>query len=1073
MTSASTSRAPFVGRYDELARVRATLAASHANGFELVVVTGERGIGKTRLLAKALEVAGSAIDRVVQLSCVDRLAATDTFLDDFIRQLVGRDDVAPPVTPPPAGTWEAELASSTPAEVEARQRASLARAAAGALQATETGDAVLVVEDLHWATTTTLAFLEVLVQEMTASPYRRVALFITRRPGAPGDEIDAAVRRLLASPRGQEIIVGPLAVEEEEALVRSHTTAPTRTFVDLVRRTSAGNPLDMLATIDVLRERGIGPNITHDDPRILGRLRLPLPPDADPVVAWLSSLPSDLWKVISSCAILNDEFDVVSAAAASDLPSAEVVALLDRACEIGALTSDGVTFWFAHPHYREVLSTALKPSSRAEIHLRCLHHIQSSPSGVAARDQYAIGHHLLQAGPAMDAGERWSGLSNAGAAAIARADWVDAGRFLEAAIIDRPDNLPRKELALLHLRAGQAHFFSHDADAARRHLLASVDLAKAVDDQRTWALAARTLTRQDNTVNAQSYQRLSSMEVIRDFLDVARDPVEKALALEVLAEAHSSAGLDEDANRLAGEAIQLLDGSGDDKALALCYFSQAYGALAALRLRHGRAVETKALLHAGKTGDWFVPMAIKSRLAFLHIGLGDLAGADALASEAIAVASTYHEFAALSLGHTARAAIAMLHGDLAAADRHADRAAWAARRCGHASAAYHLAPLRTALHLAQGRTDDAETEAGAWSGLPNAALAPLRAMIERRRGSMISVPSRPPTHHVTWLGAGVLAAQVTDALEAGDGSWLESAIGQLEVVQQRELVFTASFPGALPRLLADSLCAVERYDDALDRYLHIVPQLRDAGAYPDLVRALIGQCRADSRSRTGSRDRARHAATEALELARRLDLASLQSEASALLRRDIDVHSTIRRRQGVWRVILLTDIVGSTLVSQHLGDVAYHRLVMVHHGLVRECIEQRGGNEFGDTGDGLFVWFSSTEEALDAALAIQAETTLALSLASSHRLAIKVALSGGEPLFQDGRPYGVVVNRAARLIGLAKGGDIVADEAVTEDLDRSQVEIRFGSPVELRGIGEHRPAWISPREEEPLSADPV
>ena len=148
-------------------------------------------------------------------------------------------------------------------------------------------------------------------------------------------------------------------------------------------------------------------------------------------------------------------------------------------------------------------------------------------------------------------------------------------------------------------------------------------------------------------------------------------------------------------------------------------------------------------------------------------------------------------------------------------------------------------------------------------------------------------------------------------------------------------------------------------------------------------------------------------------------------------------------------------------------------MVMVHHALVRECVAQRGGTEFGDTGDGLFVWFFSTGEALDAALAIQAETTLALSLASSHRLAIKVALSGGEPLFHDDRPYGVVVNRAARLIGFAKGGDIIADEAVTEDLDRSRVEIRFGPPVELRGIGEHRPAWISGREEEPLAPDPV
>src|SRR5205085_5070366 len=103
-----------------------------------------------------------------------------------------------------------------------------------------------------------------------------------------------------SNPRGQEIVVGPLEVEDEEALVRYHTTDPTRTFVDLVRRTSAGNPLNMLATIDVLRARGVRPNIAHDDPRLLGRVFLPLPAEADPVATWLSSLPSVVWQVVSS-----------------------------------------------------------------------------------------------------------------------------------------------------------------------------------------------------------------------------------------------------------------------------------------------------------------------------------------------------------------------------------------------------------------------------------------------------------------------------------------------------------------------------------------------------------------------------------------------------------------------------------------------------------------------------------------------------------------------------------------------------------------------------------------------------
>jgi class 3 adenylate cyclase len=506
----------------------------------------------------------------------------------------------------------------------------------------------------------------------------------------------------------------------------------------------------------------------------------------------------------------------------------------------------------------------------------------------------------------------------------------------------------------------------------------------------------------------------------------------------------------------------------------MCHFSRAYGALAALRLREARSIENKVFFHTARSGDWFVPMALSARLAFVHIGLGDLVGADRMGADAITVASAYHEFAALALGHTVRAAVAMLHGDLADADRHADRAATAARRCGHASAAYHLAPLRTALHLSQGRLDDAEIEASAWAGLPDASLAPLRAMVERRRGSMVSVPTRAPIRHITWLGAGVLAAQVTNALEAGDTSWLESALAQFKAIGETEIVFTASFPSSLPRLHADALCAVERYDEALDVYSRLLPVLREAKAYPDLVRALIGHSRAESRASGGSRDRARRSAAEALELSRRLDLAPLRAEAAALLRRDIDVHPAVRERQGEWRAILLTDIVGSTTVSQLMGDLAYHQLVMQHHELVRRCVAEHGGQEFSETGDGLFTSFPTTGQAVAAAFAIQDEATLAPTGGGGHRLGIKIALSGGEPLIRDDRLYGLIVNRASRIIELAKGGDIIADEAITDDLDPTRVEIRLGMPVELRSIGEHRPAWIRPREADigTIASDP-
>ena len=66
-----------------------------------------------------------------------------------------------------------------------------------------------------------------------------------------------------------------------------------------------------------------------------------------------------------------------------------------------------------------------------------------------------------------------------------------------------------------------------------------------------------------------------------------------------------------------------------------------------------------------------------------------------------------------------------------------------------------------------------------------------------------------------------------------------------------------------------------------------------------------------------------------------------------------------------------------------------------------------------------------------------------------------MGLAGGEPLFHDGRPYGQVVNRAARVVGLAQGDQILCDEAVASSLP-TEVVGTAGPAVMLRNIGEHR-----------------
>ena len=156
---------------------------------------------------------------------------------------------------------------------------------------------------------------------------------------------------------------------------------------------------------------------------------------------------------------------------------------------------------------------------------------------------------------------------------------------------------------------------------------------------------------------------------------------------------------------------------------------------------------------------------------------------------------------------------------------------------------------------------------------------------------------------------------------------------------------------------------------------------------------------------------------------------------------------------------MVTDIVESTAVSQTVGDLAYLDLVLRHHSLVRRCLNRCSGHEFSEAGDGLLAWFATTSDAIRCACEILSE--LDDSAAIEPKLRIKIGLAGGVPLFHHGRPYGLVLNRAARLVNQAPEGHIVVDEAVAGHLEDPALLARTET-VDLKGIGAHNIAYLKP-----------
>jgi len=139
---------------------------------------------------------------------------------------------------------------------------------------------------------------------------------------------------------------------------------------------------------------------------------------------------------------------------------------------------------------------------------------------------------------------------------------------------------------------------------------------------------------------------------------------------------------------------------------------------------------------------------------------------------------------------------------------------------------------------------------------------------------------------------------------------------------------------------------------------------------------------------------------------------------------------------------LFTDIEDSTrLWEEAPTDMADG--LRAHDAIVRGTIERHGGYVFGTGGDGFCAAFSTAADAAAAAIESQEQ----LRDDSTVTFFVRMGLHTGETIERDRNYFGSEVNRAARLMSLAHGGQVLVSDA-TEALLRRRVA--------LRPLGEHR-----------------
>jgi predicted ATPase/class 3 adenylate cyclase len=142
---------------------------------------------------------------------------------------------------------------------------------------------------------------------------------------------------------------------------------------------------------------------------------------------------------------------------------------------------------------------------------------------------------------------------------------------------------------------------------------------------------------------------------------------------------------------------------------------------------------------------------------------------------------------------------------------------------------------------------------------------------------------------------------------------------------------------------------------------------------------------------------------------------------------------------------LFTDIEGSTRLWEATPDAMSEALER-HDSIVRSVIESAGGYVFSTGGDGFAAAFARAGDAIGAA--VEAQRVLSgEESAKTAPIRVRMGLHTGEADERDGGYFGAVVNRAARLMASAHGGQVVVSRA-TADL--------VGDRFELVDLGEHR-----------------
>jgi DNA-binding SARP family transcriptional activator len=477
---------PLVGRGDEVERMERVWRSASAGDLRLLVVRGDAGAGKSRLLGALASRAHAGGATVLGGRCFEDAVIPYGPFVEALREYAARRDALPAwVAAELARLVPGEGAPAAPAEGSADDaRHRLFEAVAALLgDVARTGPVLLAVEDLHWADPSTLLMLAHVTRTVAWAP---ILVAVTIREGEPRDDGGAAklLSELRRERRLDELELRGLSEPHVGELVSGWLGRPaTSSLASAVHRRTGGNPLFVAELARQLGEARPGEETAIVDAVVPTGV-------SEAIGRRLAALSEPVRDALVTAAVLGDEFGLVDVSAASGLTHEEAVDLLDAALRARLVEEAGPgRYRFGHALIRDAVLAGLSAGRRALAHRRVAEALERMPSDRLESRLPELARHLAEAAPTVEPEKAARYALRAAERSLEQLAYEEAvatlARGLEALAED--GGALRGELLLA---LGDAHARAGDAPAAGSRFGEAARTARALEEPKLLGRAA-------------------------------------------------------------------------------------------------------------------------------------------------------------------------------------------------------------------------------------------------------------------------------------------------------------------------------------------------------------------------------------------------------------------------------------------------------------------------------------------------------------------------------------------------------------------------------------------------------